>query len=97
MIYLTTHSTHFIYGYMASDIWLRCCCCYCSVFASNKIEAVYLLEDSGYQEMKQEQVADLEKSMRERGGNKGRGGGGGNNVWQKLPTSSKRTSVRLII
>ena len=23
MIYLTTHSTHFIYGYMASDIWLR--------------------------------------------------------------------------
>ena len=35
MFYLTTHSTHFIYGYMASDIWLRtiltvrketCCC-----------------------------------------------------------------------
>ena len=35
MFYLTTHSTHFIYGYMASDIWLwtilivrketRCC------------------------------------------------------------------------
>ena len=23
MIYLTTHSTHFIYGYMASDMWLR--------------------------------------------------------------------------
>ena len=23
MCYLTTHSTHFIYGYMASDIWLR--------------------------------------------------------------------------
>ena len=23
MIYLTTHSTHFIYSYMASDIWLR--------------------------------------------------------------------------
>ena len=23
MFYLTTHSTHFIYGYMASDIWLR--------------------------------------------------------------------------
>ena len=22
MLYLTTHSTHFIYGYMASDIWL---------------------------------------------------------------------------
>ena len=22
MFYLTTHSTHFIYGYMASDIWL---------------------------------------------------------------------------
>ena len=21
MFYLTTHSTHFIYGYMASDIW----------------------------------------------------------------------------
>ena len=21
IIYLTTHSTHFIYGYMASDIW----------------------------------------------------------------------------
>ena len=21
MCYLTTHSTHFIYGYMASDIW----------------------------------------------------------------------------
>ena len=21
--YLTTHSTHFMYGYMASDIWLR--------------------------------------------------------------------------
>ena len=21
MIYLTTHSAHFIYGYMASDIW----------------------------------------------------------------------------
>ena len=20
-VYLTTHSTHFIYGYMASDIW----------------------------------------------------------------------------
>ena len=23
MFYLTTHSTHFIYGYMASDIWQR--------------------------------------------------------------------------
>ena len=23
MFYLTTHSTHSIYGYMASDIWLR--------------------------------------------------------------------------
>ena len=23
MFYLTTHSTHFIYNYMASDIWLR--------------------------------------------------------------------------
>ena len=23
MFFLTTHSTHFIYGYMASDIWLR--------------------------------------------------------------------------
>ena len=23
MFYLTTHSTHFIYGYMAFDIWLR--------------------------------------------------------------------------
>ena len=23
MLYLTTHSTHFIYSYMASDIWLR--------------------------------------------------------------------------
>ena len=23
MFYLTTHSTHFIYGYMASDIWLQ--------------------------------------------------------------------------
>ena len=23
MFYLTTHSTHFIYGYMTSDIWLR--------------------------------------------------------------------------
>ena len=23
MYYLTTQSTHFIYGYMASDIWLR--------------------------------------------------------------------------
>ena len=23
MFYLTTHSTHFIFGYMASDIWLR--------------------------------------------------------------------------
>ena len=23
MFHLTTHSTHFIYGYMASDIWLR--------------------------------------------------------------------------
>ena len=23
MFYLTTHSSHFIYGYMASDIWLR--------------------------------------------------------------------------
>ena len=23
MFYLRTHSTHFIYGYMASDIWLR--------------------------------------------------------------------------
>ena len=23
MFYLTTHPTHFIYGYMASDIWLR--------------------------------------------------------------------------
>ena len=23
MLYLTMHSTHFIYGYMASDIWLR--------------------------------------------------------------------------
>ena len=21
MFYLTTHSTHFIYGYMATDIW----------------------------------------------------------------------------
>ena len=35
MFYLTTHSTHFIYSYMASDIWVRtilivrketCCC-----------------------------------------------------------------------
>ena len=26
MFYLTTHSTHFIYGYMASDIWLRTRC-----------------------------------------------------------------------
>ena len=35
MLYLTMYSTHFIYGYMASDIWLRtilivrketCCC-----------------------------------------------------------------------
>ena len=35
MFYLTMHSTHFIYGYMASDMWLRtilivrketCCC-----------------------------------------------------------------------
>ena len=23
MFYLTMHSTHFMYGYMASDIWLR--------------------------------------------------------------------------
>ena len=23
MFYLTTHSSHFTYGYMASDIWLR--------------------------------------------------------------------------
>ena len=23
MFYLTTHATHFVYGYMASDIWLR--------------------------------------------------------------------------
>ena len=23
MFYLTTHSTHFIYGYMGSGIWLR--------------------------------------------------------------------------
>ena len=23
MFYLTTHSTHFIYGYMASDVWVR--------------------------------------------------------------------------
>ena len=23
MFYLTTHSTHFVYGYMASNIWLR--------------------------------------------------------------------------
>ena len=23
MFYLTTHSTHFIYGYMASDMWKR--------------------------------------------------------------------------
>ena len=23
MFYLTMHSTHFLYGYMASDIWLR--------------------------------------------------------------------------
>ena len=23
VFYLTTHSTHFIYSYMASDIWLR--------------------------------------------------------------------------
>ena len=23
MFYLTTHSTHFIYGYMAPGIWLR--------------------------------------------------------------------------
>ena len=23
MFYLTTHSTHFMYGYMALDIWLR--------------------------------------------------------------------------
>ena len=23
MVFITTHSTHFIYGYMASDIWLR--------------------------------------------------------------------------
>ena len=38
MFYLMTHSTHFIYGYMASDIWLRTililrnetCCCHIS-------------------------------------------------------------------
>ena len=38
MFYLTMHSTHFIYGYMASDIWLRTipivrketCCCHIS-------------------------------------------------------------------
>ena len=38
MFCLTTHSTHFMYGYMASDIWLRtilivrketCCCHLC--------------------------------------------------------------------
>ena len=23
LVYLTTNTTHFIYGYMASDIWLR--------------------------------------------------------------------------
>ena len=23
MFYLTTHSTHFIYGYMVSDIWVK--------------------------------------------------------------------------
>ena len=23
MFYLTTHSTHFVYGYMASDLWLN--------------------------------------------------------------------------
>ena len=26
MFYLTTHSTHFIYGYVASDMWEESCC-----------------------------------------------------------------------
>ena len=49
MFYLTTHSTHFIYGYMASDIWLRTIlivrketrCCY--IGYSNRLTARVLL------------------------------------------------------
>ena len=49
MFYLTTHSTHFIYGYMASDIWLRTilivrkvtCCCH--IGYSLQLTAIVLL------------------------------------------------------
>ena len=63
MFYLTTHSTHFIYGYMASVIWLmiilivrkETCCCYMGY--SFRLAARVLLyapshrQDSTYQDL----------------------------------------------
>ena len=49
MFYLTTHSTHFIYSYMASDIWLRTILivrketCYCHIGYSFRLTARVLL------------------------------------------------------
>ena len=42
MLYLMTHSTHFVYDYLASDIWHRTieialeetCCCHCMGYSS---------------------------------------------------------------
>ena len=49
MFYLMTYSTHFIYGYMASDIWLRTILivreetCYCHIVYSFQLAARVLL------------------------------------------------------
>ena len=64
MFYLTTHSTHFIYGYMALDIWKRiiqtvrektCCCHYMDysfqLAARSLLYAPFHIQDSTYHDL----------------------------------------------
>ena len=60
MFYLTTHSTHFIYGYMKSDIWLRTilivrketrCCHIGYSFRLAARVLLYLHQDSTYHDL----------------------------------------------
>ena len=53
MFYLTTHSTLFIYGYMASNIWLRIAreeTCYCHMSYSFRLAARVLLYASSHRQ-----------------------------------------------
>ena len=56
MFYLTIHSTHFIYGYMASDIWLRTILIvrkethYCHIGYSLRLTARVLLYASSHRQ-----------------------------------------------